>query len=99
MTQRRSRLSYGIRVIAQPWVWVAALTLVGFLLRRYHLGTESLWFDEADLVRRAQQPFSTLIKGFTEAGENGPLYTVLLHFWLEALRTVPLLEKAAHLAF
>src|SRR5919204_986904 len=86
-------------VIARPWVWVAALTVVGFLLRRYHLGAESLWLDEADIARRARQPLSTLVQGFTEAGENGPLYTLLLHFWLAAIRAVPLLEKLGHLAF
>jgi hypothetical protein len=34
--------------LARPWVWVAGLTFLGLLLRRYHLGYESLWFDEAD---------------------------------------------------
>ena len=39
------------------------------------------------------------MQGFTEAGENGPLYTLLLHFWLGATQAVPLLEKLGHLAF
>ncbi|MFL5733778.1 MAG: glycosyltransferase family 39 protein [Chloroflexia bacterium] len=86
-------------VIARPWVWVAGLTLVAFALRRYHLGAESLWFDETDLVQRAQQPLSTLAQGFTEAGENGPLYTVMLHFWLGAINAVPLVAKLGHLTF
>jgi mannosyltransferase len=78
---------------------VALLTLLAFILRRYHLGDESLWFDEADIVSRARQPFSVLVQGFTQAGENGPLYTLLLHYWLAALDALPLLGKAAHALF
>ena len=102
ITQSRPGIWSGVTataVIAQPWVWVAALTLVAFLLRRYHLGSESLWFDEADIARRAQQPLSTLVQGFTQAGENGPLYTLLLHFWLGAIDTMPLAAKLGHLVF
>jgi hypothetical protein len=58
------------------------MTVVGFLLRRYHLGAESLWFDEADIVAQARQSLLQLIEAFTKAGENGPLYTLVLHYWL-----------------
>jgi mannosyltransferase len=78
---------------------VALLTLLAFILRRYHLGDESLWFDEADIVSRARQPVSVLIQGFTQAGENGPLYTLLLHYWVAALDALPLLGKAVHFIF
>lgn len=73
--------------------------MLAFLLRRYHLGNESLWFDEADLVRRAGQPLGTLLANFAQAGENGPLYTLLLHFWLSAINAVPALAKVLHLIF
>ncbi len=101
VTQRRSRDLAGsfASVIARPWVWVAVLTLLGFLLRRYHLGSESLWFDEADIVERARQSLPTLLEGFTKAGENGPLYTLMLHFWLAAISASPLLERALHVVF
>ncbi|HEX8229607.1 MAG TPA: glycosyltransferase family 39 protein [Chloroflexia bacterium] len=82
-----------------PWAGVAALTLLAFLLRRYRLGSESFWFDEADIVQRAMQPVSTLLQGFTEAGENGPLYTLMLHYWLAAIETFPPLDSALHLIF
>jgi uncharacterized membrane protein len=78
---------------------VVLLTLIAFLLRRYHLGSESLWFDEADIVSRAHQPVSVLIQGFTQAGENGPLYTLLLHYWLALLDAVPLLGQVVHAIF
>src|SRR4051812_47067784 len=68
---------------------VALFTLLAFVLRRFHLGSESLWFDEADIVGRARQPVSVLMQGFVQAGENGPLYTLLLHYWLALLDVVP----------
>jgi mannosyltransferase len=78
---------------------VVALTLVAFLLRRYHLGDESFWFDEADIVARARQPLPALLNGFTQAGENGPLYTLILHFWLRLLDTFPFLSRLLHALF
>jgi 4-amino-4-deoxy-L-arabinose transferase-like glycosyltransferase len=78
---------------------VVALTIAAFLLRRYRLGSESFWFDEADIVQRAMQPVSTLLQGFTEAGENGPLYTLILHYWLAAIEAFPPLERALHVVF
>ena len=78
---------------------LALLTLLAFVLRRYHLGSESLWFDEADIVSRARQPVSVLAQGFLQAGENGPFYTLLLHYWLALLDIVPLLGQIAQLVF
>ncbi len=78
---------------------VAILTLLAFILRRYHLGDESLWFDEADIVSRARQPVSVLMGGFTQAGENGPFYTLLLHYWLAFLDALPLVGKVIHAIF
>jgi uncharacterized membrane protein len=80
-------------------VWVAGLTFLGLLLRRYHLGYESLWFDEADIVQRARLPLPELLQGFTEAGENGPLYTLMLHFWLRGIEALPPLERVLHIIF
>src|SRR4051812_25655110 len=76
------------RLQAVPtWMWVAELTLLAFVLRRYHLGVESFWFDEADIVQQAQQPLLAVLTSFTRAGENGPLYTLLLHFWIALFGT------------
>jgi 4-amino-4-deoxy-L-arabinose transferase-like glycosyltransferase len=72
-----------------PWLWVAGLTVLAFVLRRYHLGAESLWFDEADIVAQARQPLPSLLEAFARAGENGPLYTLMLHFWLALESSVP----------
>jgi mannosyltransferase len=82
-----------------PWVWVAGLTVAAFLLRRYHLGFESLWFDEADIVAQARQPLPNLLEAFARAGENGPLYTLMLHYWLALESGVPGMSRLMSLLF
>jgi mannosyltransferase len=72
---------------APIWLWVAGLTLLGAVLRLHRLGAESFWFDEADIIQQARAPLANLLTLFTHAGENGPLYTLLLHFWLEVVGT------------
>jgi hypothetical protein len=70
-----------------PLLVLALLTLLGGLMRRYHLGQQGLWFDEADLVMRARQPLSALLRNFINPGENGPLYTLAMACWIKALGT------------
>jgi hypothetical protein len=86
-------------LLGSPWLLVAGLTVLAFLLRRYQLGSESLWFDEADIVAQARHPLGELLGGFTRAGENGPLYVVMLHFWLALVEGVPAVGRLMHLAF
>lgn len=96
---RVGRIGAVVWAAAPPWVWVAVLTALAFLLRRYRLGAESFWFDEADIVSRAQLPLGTLMQGFTAAGENGPLYTLLLHYWLALIAAFPQLGSVLHFVF
>lgn len=72
---------------AMPLILLALLTLLGGLMRRYHLGQQGLWFDEADLVMRARQPLPALLRNFINPGENGPLYTLGMAAWIKALGT------------
>lgn len=81
---------------------VTALTILAFLMRRKGLATQSLWFDEADLVARAQRDLGVLLGEMLKPGENGPLYTIFMHFWLmlagsgeAAVRTPSLLAGTA----
>ncbi len=72
---------------AIPLVLLALLMLLGGLMRRYHLGQQGLWFDEADLVMRARQPLPALLRNFVNPGENGPLYTLGMAAWIKVLGT------------
>ncbi len=84
ITQRRTIPSLASLSAWLTWPRVAALLLtgIGLLLRRYHINTQSLWFDETDIVARAHADIGSLLVAFTSAGENGPLYTLMLHFWI-----------------
>jgi hypothetical protein len=96
-----SRVRESLRAIP-VWGWVLAISGLAAALRVYHLGAESFWFDEADIVNQAQAPLGTVLGGFLSAGENGPLYTLLLWGWVRlvgtgeaAVRTLPLLFGVA----
>jgi len=64
------------------WVALLALTLVAFMLRAWHLDTQSLWRDEVDVARFAGWPLSQLVRSLTVARHNGPLYYGLMRGWL-----------------
>jgi uncharacterized membrane protein len=61
---------------------LTAVVLVGAWLRLTALKRQSLWFDEIDVVVRAQRPFGVVLRTFVTAGENGPLYNLFLALWI-----------------
>lgn len=61
---------------------LSIIILVGAWLRLSGLRRQSLWFDEVDVVVRAQRPFDQVLHTFVAAGENGPLYNVMLAIWV-----------------
>ncbi len=77
----------GLLAAHQAWALVGGFTLLGLVLRFYHLGVESFWFDEADLIAQARAPALSILTSFTQAGANGPLYTLFLHFWIQVVGT------------
>ncbi len=71
--------------IPATWPHYAVLGIIiaiGAYLRLTGLGSQSFWFDEADIVVRAQRPWSDVLSTFTAQGENGPLYNLLLAVWV-----------------
>lgn len=62
----------------------AIAVLLAFALRAAILTRESLWRDEVDAVRFAFEPLQSMIGQYTITGFNGPLYHVLLRYWLTA---------------
>jgi uncharacterized membrane protein len=61
---------------------VAALLLLGMVLRLINLGRESLWLDEAISYLAAQLPLAQIANN-TVQSSHPPLYYLLLHFWLD----------------
>jgi len=59
-----------------------SLILLAFGLRLYHLDYQSLWRDEMDAILFARGSLGGLVPLFVTPGHNGPLYYVLLHFWI-----------------
>lgn len=70
-----------IGVVVHYLVLTGIIGVAGYL-RLTALGRQSLWFDEADIVVRAQHPLNEVLRTFTAAGENGPLYNILLALWI-----------------
>jgi 4-amino-4-deoxy-L-arabinose transferase-like glycosyltransferase len=68
--------------IHAPRLILLSLVLLAFGLRLYHLDYQSLWRDEMDAILFARGSLGGLAPLFVTPGHNGPLYYVLLHFWI-----------------
>ncbi len=77
-----SRESAGQLGLLLHYATLSMIVIIGGWLRLTGLGRQSLWFDEADIVVRAQRPFDVVLQTFTATGENGPLYNILLALWI-----------------
>jgi len=64
------------------WLGLLAIMALGALLRCYHLGTQSLWFDEAASVAHSQGSLAQLLHSLTTGEGSPPLYFLLLHLVL-----------------
>ena len=62
--------------------WLVVVFFLAVLLRFSALDRNSLWFDEAWGVFRANQPVETTLTGDIEVGRP-PLYYVGLHYWID----------------
>ncbi len=71
------------------WRLLALLgLLVGFALRLYRLGAESLWYDETVSVALAQKSIPALLR-HTAGDIHPPGYYLLLHFWQQLTHPTP----------
>ncbi len=64
------------------WGAPLALALVAFLLRIPDLGAQSLWRDEVDVLRFANEPAAQLLHNLAQIKYNGPLYYIFMRGWL-----------------
>jgi len=58
------------------------LVSLAFAIRLYHLDFQSLWRDEVDAILFAEKGPLGLLPWFITPGQNGPLYYLLLSFWI-----------------
>lgn len=58
------------------------IIVAGSIIRLTGLNRQGLWFDEIDVVVRAQRPLGEILDTFTATGENGPVYNLFLWFWV-----------------
>jgi len=68
------------RKITTYGVALFCIVLIGAFLRFYHLGTQSLWYDEAFSVWISKLSVPQLVQA-TEVDVHPPFYYLLLHYW------------------
>ncbi len=66
----------------QSLVLLGVVVLVGALLRTWHIGSKSLWIDEAFSVWIARQSLSEALSWLVRIDQHPPLYYLLLHYWM-----------------
>jgi len=60
------------------------ILLLGFVLRLYDLGKESLWYDEAKGIEELNQPsLSSMLKEKIEYHITPPFYQTFFYFWMK----------------
>lgn len=85
ISRTRVNLLFRKRDLVAPALHYGVLGLIivaGAVIRFTGLRRQSLWFDEIDVVVRAQRPLQDIIDTFTATGENGPVYNLFLWFWI-----------------
>lgn len=90
---------------ATPWAALAAVVLLGALLRLPTVATQSLWFDEAATWELMRLPFAEMVGALPDRESNPPLFYVLEWLWARAfgdgelgLRGLPALAGTATIA-
>lgn len=68
--------------LALHYLTLGAIIVAGSVIRLTGLDRQSLWFDEIDVVVRAQRPLGDVLSTFTASGENGPVYNLFLWAWI-----------------
>jgi mannosyltransferase len=74
------------KAVLSPWQYTSialAITLLGFGLRLYGLGSDSLWFDEILTARTAQRSFASIWTYQSEVSDHPPVLYILTHVSLQ----------------
>jgi uncharacterized membrane protein len=76
--------------IIHQWIYshrflilLGVITLIGVFLRFYHIGTESLWYDETASIYSAEKSIYVLLGGSLQWHRNPPLHFLALKYWID----------------
>lgn len=76
----------GMRItvwLRNPTVLASIIGLLGLCLRLYHLGANSLWFDEGWSVAFASGTPAAILAKTLSSDVHPPTYYLLLHYWTD----------------
>lgn len=65
-----------------PAIALGLITLLGFGLRFYGIGTKTVWLDEAFSLWLAHQPLVDMWGWLIKIDQHPPIYYSLLHYWI-----------------
>ncbi len=65
-------------------ILLAVILFIGLSLRAYDLGGESIWYDEGYSVTTAKLSVGDILKNSVIEEDHPPIYTILLHYWINA---------------
>jgi mannosyltransferase len=75
------------RKISKYDLALLGFVLIGLFLRVYHLGTESLWIDEAWSISMSKASVLQLFVDVAQGDVHPPLYYFVLHYWVNLFGT------------
>lgn len=84
---RPQTADHRLSIVLRPLSIACLLLLSAYGLRLYGLTAQSLWRDEVDALRFAQLPLSNYLSIFSQPGQNGPLYFLVLRSWISLAGT------------
>ncbi len=78
----QNNIKIGNRSLSWATLILGLITLLGFGLRFYAIGAQTVWLDEAFSIWLAQQPLVDMWAWLIKIDQHPPLYYSLLHFWI-----------------
>jgi hypothetical protein len=78
----QDKIQIGNRSLSWATVTLGLITLLGFGLRFYAIGAQTVWLDEAFSIWLANQPLVDMWAWLIKIDQHPPLYYSLLHFWI-----------------
>ena len=69
-------------MVTERYVLLLGIVLIGLFLRVYHLGTASIYNDEAITIYISKLSLPQLLPAASQLDMNPPIYHFILHYWV-----------------